>query len=221
MKSTMRAKLGAVVASLAIIVALSGCSNDGSDNNGTGTDSSSQDGGSGEVLAGSLTELFEQYLSKENLSDFEREVLERAVETGSISQADYDEAVNRYLKCTSDLGYDETATKLASGLYQITPPIFDTDAEADKYSEQSADCAEGTTMVIESLFNQQQNNPDLLADPRQTAVQCLLEGGFVDASYTVDDFDADMQDPGNASFDVSDETANACLAAAGYSISIG
>lgn len=174
-----------------------------------------------EVLAGSMTELFQQYLAEEEPTDFERGVLERAVSTGQISQADYDEAFNRYTQCTSDLGFDEKWTKLSTGLYQITPPTFADQAAADVYAEQSTDCADGTVMMIEALFAQQQANPNLLADPRAVAVQCLLEGGFVDASYTVDDFDQDIADPPNASFDVANTEANTCLSSAGFSVAVG
>lgn len=177
--------------------------------------------GGQEVLGSSITDLFEQYLGSDEISEFERGVLERAAEAGEISQADYDEAFNKYTQCTSDLGYEETWTKLSTGLYQVTPPALESQDAVDKYAEQSTDCASGTVRLIEALFNQQQTNPDLLADPRAVAVQCLLKGGFVDAAYTVDDFQQDIADPANASFDVADTEANTCLTSAGFSIAVG
>lgn len=200
--------------------ALSGCGAD----TGTGTDTGTTDdrptSTGEEVLAGSMTELFAQYLDDESLSDFERDVLERAAETGTIPQADYDEAFTRYQQCVSDLGYTETWTQLPSGVYQVTPPVLDSQEATDRYAEQTTECATGTIMVVEALFNQQQVNPDLLSDSRAVAVDCLLEGGFVDGSYTVEDFDRDLEIPPEASFDVSDPVANACLSSAGYSIAV-
>lgn len=193
---------------------LSGCGSDA----GTTDDQSTSTGD--EVLAGSMTELFAQYLDDETLSDFEREVLERAAETGAISQADYDEAFTQYQQCVSDLGYTETWTQLPSGVYQVTPPLFDSQEATDRYAEQATECATGTVMVVEALFNQQQVNPDLLSDSRAVAVDCLLEGGFVDGTYTVEDLDRDLETPPEASFDVSDPIANACLSSAGYSIAV-
>lgn len=215
MKNMRAGKFRIALVSLALgALALAGCSAQAE------PEEAAPSQGAQEVLASSMTELFQQYLDGDNLTDFEREVLERAMETGEISQADYDEAFSRYIQCTTDLGYEEKWTKLPSGLYQVTPQVFDSQEDVDKYAEQSTSCADGTIIIIESLFNQQQNNPDLLADPRAIAVQCLLEGGFIDASYTVDDFDRDMKDPGSASFDASDPDANACLYAAGYAISV-
>lgn len=174
-----------------------------------------------EKLAGSLTELFEQQLQNPGLSDFEREAFERAIDSGSISQDDYDEAFNRYEQCVSDLGYKDTWSKQPNGVYRITPPHLEGQDAVDQYMSQTGECADGTTMRIEALFIQQQSNPDLNADPRAVAVQCLLKGGYVDASYTLDDFDKDLQSGfENAPYDVSASDVNACLYNAGFAITV-
>lgn len=166
-----------------------------------------------------MTELFQQQLQKPNLSDFERDVFERAVETGSIPQSDYDEAFNRYERCVSDLGYKDTWTKEANGLYRITPPPLADQEAVNRYGDLTADCADGTTMRIEAMFAQQQSNPDLNADPRAVVVQCLVKGGYVETSYTVDDLDRDLQSGfENASYDVNSPDINACFYSAGYAI---
>jgi len=220
MRTTTARRLSVMLASLTLTVSvLAGCGDD-TTGGGTGTTDDQSTSTGDEVLAGSMTELFAQYLDGEALSDFEREVLERAAETGAISQADYDEAFTQYQQCVSDLGYTETWTQLPSGVYQVTPPLFDSQEATDRYAEQATECATGTVMVVEALFNQQQVNPDLLSESRAVAVDCLLEGGFVDGTYTVEDFDRDLETPPEASFDVSDPIANACLSSAGYSIAV-
>ena len=89
----------------------------------------------------------------------------------------------------------------------------------NRYGDLTADCADGTTMRIEAMFAQQQSNPDLNADPRAVVVQCLVKAGYVDASYTVDDLDRDLQSGfGNASYDVNSPDINACFYSAGYAI---
>jgi hypothetical protein len=174
-----------------------------------------------ERLAGSLTELFEQELQNSNLTDFEREVLQRASETGKISEPDYDEAFNRYEQCVSDLGYTDTWEKMPNGIYQITPPLLESQAASEIYFDQANECATGTTMVIEALYTLQQANPNLLADSRLVAIQCLVSSGFVDPSYTVDDFDRDFNSQfQTAPYDVMDPEANLCLFGAGYAIGI-
>lgn len=174
-----------------------------------------------ERLAGSLTELFEQQLQNPNLSDFERDVFERAIDSGEIPQSDYDEGFNRYEQCVSDLGYEDTWTKQPNGVYRITPPPLKGQEAVDEYMSQTAECADGTTMRIEAMFIQQQSNPDLNADQRVVAIQCLLEAGFVDASYTTEDFDADLESGfQDATFDVASTEANTCLYNAGYAIAV-
>ncbi|WP_156382619.1 hypothetical protein [Sanguibacter sp. Leaf3] len=220
MRTTTARRLSVMLASLTLTVSvLAGCGDDPT-GGGTGTTDEQPRSTGDEVLAGSMTELFAQYLDSDTVSEFERDVLERAAETGTIPQADYDEAFTRYQQCVSDLGYTETWTKLPSGVNQVTPPLLDSQEAADRYAEQATGCATGTIMLIEALFNQQQVNPDLLSDSRAVAVSCLLEGGIVDASYTVDDLDRDLEIPPEASFDVSDPAANACLSSAGYSIAV-
>lgn len=207
--------LGAALTSLVLATAaLSGCS-EGSGSSGPAPGSTAN-----EVLAGSMTELFAQYLESDALTDFERDVLERASESGEITEADYDEAFTRYQHCVTDLGYEETWTKLPNGVYRVTPPVLDSQEAVDTYATQATECAEGTTKLVEALYNQQQTNPDLLSDQRAVAVQCLVEAGAVDGSYTVDDFDEDVANPPEASFDVSEPEANACLSSAGYSIAV-
>jgi hypothetical protein len=200
----------ALVTLLAGVPVLAGCDDPGGDASPAPTQ---------EVLASSLTDLFEQQLQNPNLSEFERDVFQRAVESGEIPQADYDEAFQRYEQCVSDLGYQESWRQLPTGVYQITPPVFDDDADLERYAEEATDCADGTTMRIEMVFVQQQGNPDLLADPRAVAVRCLVEGGFVDASYTADDFEEDLAAGlEDVPFDVADPAANLCLANAGYAV---
>ncbi len=209
-----RSPAAAAVAALLMcgVVALTGCSS-------TTPAEKPADSPVQERLAGSMTELFEQQLQNPNLSEFEREVFERAVKTGSISQADYDEAFNRYEQCVSDLGYKDTWEKLPNGLYRITPPPLANQAAVDKYREQTEECADGTTMRIEGIFTQQQSNPNLNADPRAVAIQCLLKGGHTDASYTADDFERDSETGfQDAPFDVSDSDVQTCLYSAGYAI---
>ncbi|GAA3219239.1 hypothetical protein ACFP63_16035 [Oerskovia jenensis] len=177
----------------------------------------------GQKIASSLTALFEQRLEEPDLSDFEREVFERAVETGEISAVDYEEAFNRYQACMLDLGYQDTWTKGPDGLFQITPPasITQDPKAAEEYMERGSDCADGTVMRIEATYGQQQNNADLLADPREVAVQCLQTLGAVPADYSPEDLETELQgDLQKASFDAKDPEANQCLRGAGFAIAL-
>jgi hypothetical protein len=179
---------------------------------------------SGEKLADTLVDLFEQKLENPNLSDFERDVFERAVETGRIEPADYEEAFQRYEACMSDLGYVDTWVKGSDGIYQITPPasvVAGDSADVEEYMERGTDCADGTTMRIEAAFAQQQNNPDLLADPRSVAIACLVALGAVPADYTPEDLDREFDgDLDQATFDATDPDQNQCLRGAGFAVAL-
>ncbi|WP_017571343.1 hypothetical protein [Nocardiopsis halotolerans] len=161
-------------------------------------------------------------------SDFEREVLDRAIEGGGITQEDYEEAFNRYTECAEAAGLRETYAKLPNGLYQLTEWEVDadpTDQEAyeratNAHMETSADCAEGTILLIESAYTLQLGNPEGIEDPRQAAISCLEDEGIIEPdSYTPDEFDADLEEVfADAPFDPSDEAASLCLYMAGFAI---
>ncbi|VTR75866.1 hypothetical protein [Cellulomonas hominis] len=176
----------------------------------------------GERLATSLTALFEQELEDAELSEFERDVFERAVATGEISDADYEEAFARFDRCVRDLGYEQVAEKASNGIYRITPPDLADEAAVEEYLERTGDCAEHTTMRIEALYAQQQVNPDLLADPAAVAAGCLVDLGAVPADYDAEAFERDFDgDLDAASFDAQDPEVQACLHGAGYAVAAG
>lgn len=210
--------IGISAVATAAVLVLSGCTTttEGTYEGGTNT-------ASNEKIAGSLTELFQQALDDpENAANpFVVDVLTRAVDTGAISQADYDEAHRLYRVCMNDAGYEESYTQLANGSYQITPPQLSGQDAVEKYMAVGTECS-AELAPIEALFITQQGNPDLLSDQDQIAVQCLIEAGVVDATYTSqklrDDLDSAFK---NASYDPMSAEAQTCFSNAGYSISVG
>jgi hypothetical protein len=176
----------------------------------------------GARIADSFVTLFQRQLDKETLSDFERDVFTRAVATGRIDPADYEEAHRRYDLCLRDAGVELTYSKGSDGTYLIINPSTGPWSE-DEFESIDYSCYHGVLPNVEALFHLQQNNPDLLADSREVAVRCLLKAGLVPSSYSVDDFgrDADGVSPYeppfmNAPFDGQDPVAVQCLRGAGY-----
>jgi hypothetical protein len=210
--TTARALGGA----LSLTLALSACSG------GTGESES--------PLSPALLTEFEA-LRERAATDFEQEVLDRAIDEGGITQEDYEEAFNRYTECAEAAGLRETYTKLPNGLYQLTEWEVDADpqdqeayeAATNAHMETGADCAEGTILLIESAYSLQLGNPEGIEDPRQAAIRCLEDEGIVEPdSYTPEEFDEDMENVfSDAPFDPSDEAANLCLYMAGYAIAVG
>lgn len=148
-------------------------------------------------------------------SDFEREVLARATESGAIAPADYEEAVSRYLACSADAGHVIDVQKLPNGIYRWIPQDV-TDGAA--YLDDTYACAEGTTMVLEALYKLQVMNPDG-KDLGTVAIECLRDHGVVDGSYMLEDFNTDA--PGGfagAPFDGTSEAATMCLTSLGFGV---
>jgi len=175
--------------------------------------------GQSEVLAGSLTELFEQKMETTD-NVFVLEVLERAIETGSIAQLDYDEAHRLYAECMIDAGYEETYRQDTNGVWRITPPPLSGEEEVERYMSIGADCSDELA-PIESLFTVQQGNPDLLADPAAAVAACLREAQLVSADYTGEDFAADLESGfDNASYDVNSAEAQSCFSGNGYAVNV-
>jgi hypothetical protein len=153
-------------------------------------------------------------------SDFERDALDRAIAAGKITAADYEEAFSRYRQCAKDSGITETYTKQASGFYRIDPPADIVDI--DKYMNDTGTCAKNAgLMSIEALFRTQIDNPELLADPRDLVVRCLVKAGLVGAGYTPEKLMAFIQGGlKSKDFDARDPQAQKCFTAGGMAVNV-
>lgn len=175
----------------------------------------------GERIADSLEALFEEYLARDDLSAFERGVLERASESGEIAAEDYEDAHAQEAACMEDAGYDIGYEKLVNGIYASTPHLPQLeDAEAstrqvEVFMAASEGCSEGVSMVVESLYTLQQGNPELLVDQDEVAVRCLRAEDLVTVDYTAETFAADLVTSfTGAPFDPASPAARACFAGA-------
>ncbi|MFC4561071.1 hypothetical protein ACFO4E_04290 [Nocardiopsis mangrovi] len=167
-----------------------------------------------------MVEQFEQ-AREDATSDFERDVFDRAIENGEIAAEDYEDAFNRYRQCAQDAGLEETYERRPDGIYSITPPVLNGESDIDEYMEVSGDCADGTTMRIEALYQTQINNPGLIEDTRLLTVDCLVAEGLVPDDYDADRLDADVSDGfAEAPFDPADPEARECLRQGGYGIAV-
>ena len=203
----------ALGATTVAVLLLTGCS--------TTTSSTYDDGrgGGDERLAGSLTEMFQRELDRED-DPFVVDVLERALATGTIAQADYDPAFDLYARCMDDIGYvDESHTRNKNGTMTITPPEgLTTQDDVEQYMNASRDCSPQLA-PIESLFLVQQGNPDLIADPLTVATRCLVELGVTDESYDESELQADLESDEPFPFDVSTPEAQDCFSRVGFAVS--
>lgn len=210
----------AMLSCMGLLVSLTACSTPWSRNAADDTQSS------GTRIAPSMSALFDQYLAKDTLSSFERDVIQRAKQTGRIRAEDYETAHAKQAACMAENGWQEQTRKLSNGLYQTTgvTPVPSTDAEVNKYMEASNTCSEGTSKIIESLYQLQQGNPGLLADPYETAVECLKKSSLVDDSYTGRKLENALNGDGTSKglpFDATSDAAQSCFTGAGLAVNIG
>jgi len=156
-------------------------------------------------------------------SDFERAALDRAISTGRIDPADYEEAFSRYRRCAQDAGLGETYTKLPNGIYRVNPPQNLDPSAVDSYANSMRDCAFNAGLAsLEALFRTQVDNPELLADPKLVVVRCLVKAGLVPADYTVEKLSAFLKSDMSAKTDFDPMTPEAqnCLTAGGIAVKV-
>ncbi|GAA3747121.1 hypothetical protein GCM10022225_33630 [Plantactinospora mayteni] len=204
------ARIWPALLAVAALIALPGCATEST------TDALPQRG-TGEQMK-PLVEQFKDARAQAR-SDFEREALDRAIKTGKIDPADYEEAFNRYRRCAQDAGLDETYTKLPNGIYRVTPASAIEDVEA--HGKVMVKCAQDAGLVsLEALYRTQVDNPDLLADPKLVVVRCLVKVGLVPPDYTVEKLStflkSDVEDM--TDFDPMHPEAQKCLTAGGIAL---
>jgi hypothetical protein len=172
-----------------------------------------------------LVEQFKDARSRAR-SDFERAALDRAIKTGRIDPADYEEAFSRYRLCAQGAGLAETYTKLPNGIYRVTPPsdLGSEREDVQAYAKSMADCAERAGLIsLEALYRTQVDNPELLADGRLVTVRCLIKEGMVPGDYTVEKLmaflgSAEADTSAGGDFDPIDAEAQKCLTAGGMAV---
>ncbi|MEA5453688.1 hypothetical protein SPF06_03040 [Sinomonas sp. JGH33] len=169
-------------------------------------------------IAGSFDELLDHRLSLPDLNDFEREVYQRAKESGRISQADHDEAYSRLSACMTESGKPITLRKLKNGLYRITSTPLDPNESTEHAIAIISSCEDSTTGFIPELFQIQQVNPELIGDSFEVTYRCLERAGLVPDGYSLERFkkaQLEPPPPGKRStddlpFDLNSEDFQAC-----------
>ncbi|GIF10103.1 hypothetical protein [Actinoplanes teichomyceticus] len=134
-------------------------------------------------------------------TDFERQVLA----DGAVTKAEFDEAVQRYVKCAKDRGVE--IEPIAVGGYYNYRTVKSDESEAV-----STECGTGTTRLIEPLYVDRLMNPEK-KDMDELTLACLRKNGVVPDGYTVEQFKkAAEQGFSGAPFDPDGAKFQACMA---------
>lgn len=202
-------KRGVFVATVAMAaLVLSGCT-------------PSPDEGAGH-LAPSMTALIDQALERDDLSEWDRAVLEKASEDGQISQADYAEGMDLFDACLRSAGIEFTRTTLLNGVIEFQPPPGDySEVEINAQAKAQYECS--VNAATQEIFALQQANPELLTDFSQAAVNCLKDAGVIGDEFSKADFEnafGSRSGPVDFPFDVMAPEAQTCLYSLGYTIKI-
>lgn len=132
-------------------------------------------------------------------SDFERAVLA----DGTITRAEYEEAVSRYVDCMDGAGFAVTLVE-QHGYY-----VFEFSA-APGLEAADTRCTEGNTFFVAGLYIDQLTNP--AADDVDTlSVRCFIHAGLVDDEYTPEQFMVDAKNQ-TLPFDDTSPAFDLCMA---------
>ncbi len=146
-------------------------------------------------------------------SDFEKQVLKKAIKTGKISDSDYREANEKYQQCMISKGDPITfSTDQSTGLMQESMNVDDQNYDSDKVNSDSIACAEGTNLLIRDLYERMATNPSN-SDEIELIVSCLKRKKLVPESFTKQDYLTESAKPdGSSKLDTSSELFSQCLA---------
>ncbi|WP_317642675.1 hypothetical protein [Bombiscardovia apis] len=168
--------------------------------------------GSGK-MADSIAVLAKQELEQRQVSGFQREILQRTVESGSMSASDYENAWGMMKRCIVDRGYPRFAPKkTANGIYSFAFGGRDgSDENTPRFAEVHSDCQEEYVDVVSIIYNVQVGNPNLYADNAEAAVDCLHRENVVPKNYKIERFRAAQGSDKDLGFDPFTPEAQNCL----------
>lgn len=176
-------------------------------------------------LADSMETMAQQRIDAGGLSHWDEAVMKKALETGAISQADYEEGASLFMACMNDAGMNFTSRTHLNGVIEfVAPQRATSEEESAQQATAQAKCYESTFAATQELFRMQQANPDLLSNFPLATANCLKSAGVVSDDFTEKDFVEAIQprDEGESAalLDFEDERVQTCLYSLGYSIGV-
>lgn len=146
-------------------------------------------------------------------SDFEKQVLTKAIKAGKISEADYREANEKYQQCMISKGDQISfSTDQSTGLMQESMNVDGQAYDSDKVNSDSIACAKGTNLLIRDLYERMNTNPTN-SDDIELIVSCLKRKKLVPKSFTKQDYLTESsKTDGSSKLDTSSESFSQCLA---------
>lgn len=171
-------------------------------------------------LAPSLKDLFSQWLAAPEATAYDKVALQEAIDTGRLTQTQYQQAIDLYISCMSDAGYELRQTRYPTGVINVQPPASVDDASALMTTDSL--CREQTSVFVVMGYETQQGNPDLFADAGTIAYTCLKKNGLISDDVSLEQVSAFLTEShrNDYRFDVQDLGVKSCFYAAGMGYDI-
>lgn len=131
-------------------------------------------------------------------SDFQKEVLSKAQESGEISEADWKEANEQYESCLIDAGqnvelvYEGSQVLVKGEVNEGGEPGDDETRQRER--EENAKCYEKTSMYINEIYaylndgGTEQDHEEV----ERAVYECLIETGVIPKDTTFDEFASEL-----------------------------
>ncbi|BDR55162.1 hypothetical protein KIMH_12730 [Bombiscardovia apis] len=209
-----------LVTCCALLLCLSACggevgSSDKAQESGSPSDDNFQGvfQSTGEKMATSIAVLARKRIDETDPSDFQKQILEKAVSQGSISTGDYENAWASFKRCFTEKGHgDISFEKTSNGIYDQTYDVpSDSPAEADKIQKDFQLCSSEYSSEISYIYELQVGNPNLYSNPREAALDCLHKSGAVPKNYSLQQLNKDISSGPDATIDVFSSPVQNCF----------
>lgn len=134
---------------------------------------------------GRLERVLEDFQWSFELSEFE----ERVFADGVVTQAEYDEAYDRWRTCAEDRGLTVRVERDDFDLYVIvlSRPAETDEDDAMQDLDTSLECEKGNWILIEQVYRDQTLNPDS-RNWYEGELECMVDSGLVDPEVSVDEY---------------------------------
>ncbi|WP_143248733.1 hypothetical protein [Bifidobacterium hapali] len=122
------------------------------------------------------------------------EILRRTKQAGSMSAADYESIWANYRQCMTDRGYKNIILlKQVNGVYTEAGHRIDRNNPRERtYTKDMMECGIIHTGYLNSLYKDQQGNPNLFKNPFEGALDCMHRNNYVPKDYSLDDLKHDL-----------------------------
>ena len=216
--------LRALVMSICVMLFCTGCS--ASPSSQPEPDAGTQDSRSSARIAASLSDYAQSLLDSDEsgptpMAQSQREILQKAADTGEITAGDYERAWAGYRQCVVDRGWtDPVLRRYPNGIIENSSMDISglTEDQDRQVTRDAVECTNLYVRDVATVYGFQVGNASLLQDADSAIVDCLHQANLVPSDYDATTFRRERPlylDDENTVLDFSDMEVRGCFAANG------